>query len=94
MPITLYRGQAFDGANNMSGIRNGTRALFKQEQPRALYVHCLAHSLNLCVKDVSKMSKLLQDTQDFIQNLVQLIKLPPTRLHLFEVLKNEVTLNS
>ena len=57
----------------MSGIRNGAQALFKQEDPRALYVHCLAHSLNLCVQDVSKMCKLLRDTLDFIQNLAQLI---------------------
>ena len=28
---------------------SGTNEHFKQEQPRALYVHCLAHNLNLCV---------------------------------------------
>jgi len=39
----------------MSGIRNGAQALFK---PKALYVHCLAHSLNLCEQDVSKKCKL------------------------------------
>jgi len=43
-------GQAYDGAANMSGARNGVQALFKRESPRTLYVHCLAHSLNLCVK--------------------------------------------
>ena len=60
----------------------------------ALYVHCLAHSLNLCVQDVLKMCKLLRDTLDFIQNLVQLIKFSPKRLHLFEGLKKEVIINT
>lgn len=82
------------GASNMSGVRNGAQALFKQEEPRALYVHCLAHSLNLCVQDASKMCNLLRDTLDFIQNLVQLIKFSPKRLHLFESLRKEVTLNT
>ena len=59
-----------------------------------MYVYCLAHSLNLCVQDVSKMCHLLRDTLDFIQNLVQLIKFSPIRLHLFENLREEVTLNT
>lgn len=84
LSITQCRGQAYDGASNMSGIRNGIQALFKQEEPNALYVHCLAHSLNLCVQDVSKMCKLLRNTLDFIHDLVQLIKFSPKRLTLFE----------
>ena len=78
----------------MSGIRNGAQALFKQEEPRALYVHCLAHSLNLCVQDVSKKCKLLRNTLNFIYNLVQMIKFSPKRLNLFETLRSDVTLNT
>ena len=53
------RGQVYEGACNMSGIRNDRQALFKQDKPKAL---CLVHSLNLCVQDVSKKCKLLQNT--------------------------------
>lgn len=49
LSITQCRSQAYDGASNMSGIRNGLQVLFKKEEPRALYIHFLAHSLNLCV---------------------------------------------
>ncbi|XP_065885455.1 zinc finger MYM-type protein 1-like [Dysidea avara] len=94
LSISQCRGQAYDGASNMSGIRNGAQALFKQEEPKALYVHCLAHSLNLCVQDVSKKCKLLRNTLDFIYNLVQLIKFSPKRLNLFETLKSDVTVNT
>ena len=94
LSITQCRDQAYDGASNMSGIRNGAQELFKQEEPIALYVHCLAHSLNLCMQDVSKMCKLLRNTIEFIHDLVQLTKFLPKRLTLFENIKNNVTLNT
>ncbi len=48
------RGQVFDGAANMSGVRCGVQALVKKEESRALYVHCLAHSLNLSIQSAAK----------------------------------------
>ena len=33
--LSQCRGQAYDGASNMSGIRNGVQALFKQEEGKA-----------------------------------------------------------
>ena len=62
LPISQCRGQAYDGASNMSGIRNGVQALIKREQSKALYVHCLAHSLNLCVQEVTKKCNLIRNT--------------------------------
>ena len=94
LSITQCRRQAFDGASNMSGIRNGAQALFKKDEPRALYVHCLAHSLNLCVQDVSKMCKLLRNTLNFIHDLIQLIKFLPKRSTIFETLKRDVALST
>lgn len=55
LPLSQCRGQAYDRASNTSGIRNGVQALVKQEENKALYMHCLAHSLNLCLQDASKM---------------------------------------
>ena len=60
LPISQCGGQAFNGASNMSGIRNGVQALIKGEEARALYVHCLAHSLNLCVQEVTKSVSLYE----------------------------------
>lgn len=94
LPLDLCRGQAFDGAANMSGLRNGVQALMKKEQSKALYVHCLAHSLNLCVQEVTKKCVLLRDIMQFIFDLVQLIKFSPKRSSLFDGLRKEVSLNS
>ena len=43
------RGQAYDGAGNMAGKYNGVAANIRSTYPKAVYVHCAAHSLNLCV---------------------------------------------
>ena len=77
----------------MSGIRNGVQAFIKREKSRALYVHYLAHSLNLCVQDVTKKCFLIRNV-DFIHNLIQLIKFSPKRLYVFDSLKKDAAINS
>ncbi len=94
LPITSCRGQAYDGASNMSGIRNGVQALIKKEASQALYVHCLAHSLNLCVQEASKQCALLRNAMTVVYDLVQLIKFSPKRLALFNNLRKEVSIQT
>ena len=43
------RGQGYDGASNMSGVRQGVQARVSQVHPNAAYVHCQSHALNLCI---------------------------------------------
>ena len=78
----------------MSGIRKGVQALFKKEVPQALYVHCLTHSLNLCLKDVTNNCELIRDVMSFIYDLAQLFKFSPKRLTLFNSLRKEVSINT
>lgn len=94
LPLSQCRGQAFDGASNMSGIKNGVQALVKAEASQALYVHCLAHNLNLCLKDVTNTCEMIRNVMDFIYNLIQLIRFSPKRLSLFDSLRKDVALNS
>ena len=94
LPIKQCCGQAYDGAGNMSGIRNGVQALFKKEANHALYVHCLTHSLNLCVKDVTRTCDVIRDIMNFVYELTQLIKMSPKRLTLFDSLRKEITINT
>ena len=94
LPINQCRGQAYDGASNMSGINNGVQALFKAEAKKVLYVHCLAHSLNLCLKDVTNTCEVIRDVLNFIYELTQLIKMSPKRLTFFDSLRREVTINT
>lgn len=52
--IKNFRGQCYDGAAAMRGSYSGVQARIREENPLALYVHCYAHILNLCLVDLSK----------------------------------------
>lgn len=41
-------GQAYDGSSNMSGRISGVQARIN---PKAVFIHCVCHSLNLAVQD-------------------------------------------
>ena len=47
--MNLCRGQGYDGAGNMSGKYNGASTIVTMQYPKAIYVHCKSHLLNLCV---------------------------------------------
>ena len=42
------RGQGYDGAATFSGTKNGVQMHIRTLAPRALFVHCRAHVLQLC----------------------------------------------
>lgn len=42
-------GQGYDGAANMSGKFKGVQTIIRNTYPKALYVHCAAHTLNLAM---------------------------------------------
>ena len=94
LPFDKCIGQAYDGASNMSGVRNGVQALVKKEAGSCLYVHCFAHSLNLSIQEVTRKCEMLRNCMDFIYQLVQLIKYSPKRLTLFDSLRKGITVSS
>ena len=53
---------ACDGASMMTGCKAGVGALLRTKQPSLLTVHCMAHRLELALKDVSKKVKLYDKT--------------------------------
>lgn len=49
LDIEKCRGQSYDGASNMSSSKRGVREYIRQMSPRAVYVHCHSHRLNLVI---------------------------------------------
>ena len=43
----MFRGQAYDNASTMAGIRSGVQSRIKQVNSKAIFISRLNHSLNL-----------------------------------------------
>jgi len=67
--INDLRGQGYDNGANMRGKHNGVQKKILQINPRAFFVPCSAHSLNLVVNDAAKMSFEIVDFFNIVQEL-------------------------
>ena len=62
-------GQSYDGAGNVSGKYSGLKTLIAQQAPRAMYIWCSAHRLNLVIEAVLKCSSDVCNVIGIIQEL-------------------------
>lgn len=69
LPISKLRGQCYDGASTMKGVRSGAASQILAEEPTAVYTHCYGHSLN----DVFKKIKVIKDALDVTHEVTKLI---------------------
>lgn len=68
----------------MSGRISGLQQRLCEEQPFALYFHCLAHSVSLSIQDSLKSVQLIRDTIFLVKDLINTIKESPKRLSCFQ----------
>ena len=54
------REQGYHGAGNMSGKYIGAAQLVKNDHPKALYIHCASHRLNLCVSNSCQIPSIIK----------------------------------
>lgn len=83
------RGQCYDGASNMSGVRSGVATRISAIESRALYTHCYGHALNLATQDTLKGIKVMECTLDTVYEITKLIKKSPKREVIFKNIKDE-----
>ena len=83
------RGQGYDGAQNFQGHVKGVAKRFKDDNPAAISVHCLAHCINLCLQEVTRSCKCIKEALNFSMEAIQLIKLSPKRQVMFESIQKQ-----
>ena len=66
--LKYLRGQSYDGAGNMAGRYQGAAAVIQRDYPRAVYFHCAAHALNLCIVAACNV----QEVRNFLATLEQI----------------------
>lgn len=69
IPFENCRGQAYDNGANMKGKKQGVQARLLQLNPRALFVPCGAHTMNLVIADAAKSSQDATGYFGYLQKL-------------------------
>ena len=82
--LSMCRGQCYDG------VKKAAKAI-KEVKPKALYLHCYGHSLNLAVADTLKHVSPLSSTLDHCLEICKLIKFSHRRDAIFNKLKTELS---
>ena len=90
LDIHHLRGQCYDGASTMSGPKSGVAKQILEEEPRAFYMHCYGHALNLAASDTIRGIRLLKNALDTTHEISKLIKYSPKRDAVFQKLKAEI----
>ncbi|XP_039138735.1 uncharacterized protein LOC120276060 [Dioscorea cayenensis subsp. rotundata] len=73
LPLSRLRGQGFDGASNMRGELNGSKALILNENKHAHYIHCFAHQLQLVVVSAAKENHDVSQFFDYVSMIVNMV---------------------
>ena len=74
------RGQCYDGAANMCGSKSGVASQLMSEEPRATFMHCYGHALNLAAGDTVRKNRILRDTLDTTFEISKLLKFSPLEM--------------
>ena len=77
LPLAQYRGQGYDGASNMMDHLCGVATQIQAEETTAISIHCLAHSLNLCLQDAAKKCLPVRNAFDIVMEISKLIRYSP-----------------
>ena len=78
----------------MSGQRTGVSAQLEEVEPRALFLHCHGHALNLAAGDAVKGCSVMKDALDITFEVSKLVKFSPKRSGTFDKLKEELATDS
>ncbi|XP_057530181.1 uncharacterized protein LOC130808727 [Amaranthus tricolor] len=70
---SMIRGQGYEGASNMRGEINGLKTLIMNDTPRAYYIHCFAHQLQLTLVAVAKKNVNCTWLFDVLANLLNVV---------------------
>jgi len=85
LPVDKIRAQLqdYDDASVMSSHINGVLARVRRVNPKAVYIHCRAHVLNLCIVHASNLP-IVRNIMDIMQAVSPAFKFSTKRLLVFE----------
>ena len=90
LSVKDLRGQCYDGASNMSGARSGCQAVIQRHAPKAVYVHCSSHRLNLAIVSACKIAAF-RNAESYIGEISRFFDFSPKRQRLFDKAVEKMT---
>ena len=88
--MSELRSQGYDGASTMSGHKSGVQARIREKQPKAVYTHCAAHSLNLVIVKSCSLPEI-RNCIDSFKRITIWVKYSPKREALLKAIAGEYT---
>ena len=82
-------GQGYDGASNMSSERVGVAGLMLQEAPRAIYIHCYGHQVNISTQKSMTSVKAFRNCLGTVQEIYNFIEASPKRHTVFKRIQED-----
>ena len=83
LEIENCRGQGYDGASNMSSAVRGVQGIICASSPKAFYVHCNAHVLNLAIVKACNLP-VIRNMASTITETANFFNYSPNRQRLLE----------
>lgn len=87
--ISKCHGQCYDGAANVSGHISGLQKRIIDVEPRAIFVHCTAHILNIVVQDTMQNIVKIRDFLAILRSIISFVKDSTKRQAIFNSLQAE-----
>lgn len=84
LSLSNCRGQGYDNGSNMHGKQSGMQNRIRILEPRAFFVPCCSHSLNLVVNDSANCSLDAVKFFGIVQNLYVFVSSSTTRWHIYK----------
>ena len=84
LDLDNLRGQAYDGAGARAGATKGAAARILQLYPKALFTHCAAHKLILCVVKCCSVLEV-SNAMEFADSIVRFFDNSPKRQSFLEI---------
>ena len=79
LTIENARGQCYDGASTMAGVKNVVATKMELLNDAVLYTHCYGHALNLAVNDCIRNIIDLNNVWVMLKKICNLVKKSPSR---------------
>ncbi|XP_050545101.1 zinc finger MYM-type protein 1-like [Daktulosphaira vitifoliae] len=83
LDINKCVAQCYDGASVMSGMYIGVQERIRSKVSHALYVHCYAHRLNLCLIQILQNVPFIVNFFNTVQEIYKFLMNGQTRYELF-----------